>query len=258
MFMNDYNIKEYFVYIFLDPRKMSCVKTSICSFLFEPFYVGQGSKYRYKNHFMPSYLRKNCYKSNKIKNIMADGHEPLIVILSVDNQGSAINLERNLIKQIGTVIEKTGTLTNLTIPSEDNTCLTHTSETRNKIRKSSTGRKHSEETKKLLSNSKIGDKNPMFKTGEYCSKVKSGLSRSEAKLGKRNPMYGYKFSKDQIDNYRKASPKKKPIRAYNEEHEFLFESLAELCREMKLSNKCVRRVITGERKHHKGWNFEYI
>ena len=252
--------QNYYIYVFLDPRKPGryTYKNLGITFLYEPFYVGKGKNNRYKNHFMPSYLKKNTHKSNKIKSIQKEGLSVITAkpLSNLENKEAYIK-EFNFIQNIGCINKKTGPLTNQTVPDPERSLLTHTEETKDKIRKISKNRKHTKETREILSFKKMGIKNPMFKHGN--SPIKTGLTRSQAKIGDKNPMWKYNFTEEQIQKYRDSSGKKKKVVMTNIKtgEEIEFESLASLCRELGLVNKCVRRVLTGERTHHKDFTFRY-
>ena len=116
---SDFSVKKimqttpYYVYIYFDTRKPGKFEYADLTFPYEPFYVGKGIRNRYRMHLSHS-LDENTYKSRKIKNIIAAGLKPLIVIyakyLTDDN---AKHLEKELIKKIGR--GKNGPLTNLTV-----------------------------------------------------------------------------------------------------------------------------------------------
>ena len=58
----------FYNYVYLDPRKPGKYTYSTMSFLFEPIYVGKGTKNRYKQHLRASELKKNSYVTKKFKN----------------------------------------------------------------------------------------------------------------------------------------------------------------------------------------------
>ena len=61
---------EYYVYVYLDPRKVGDFKYGEFEFGFEPFYVGKGKEYRYKRHLSESQLNDKSHKSNLIKKLI--------------------------------------------------------------------------------------------------------------------------------------------------------------------------------------------
>ncbi|MCK5018805.1 MAG: hypothetical protein KAS32_17210 [Candidatus Peribacteraceae bacterium] len=109
-------IKRNYVYIFLDPTRPTKLECNNIGFLFEPFYVGKGSRDRDKSHFWPS--RRKIDKSNPIKYLRLDeiknaGEEPIIIRLKEHMTAkSALSLERKLIRIIGKVEDGSGPLLN--------------------------------------------------------------------------------------------------------------------------------------------------
>lgn len=64
-------MKNFYIYIYTDPRKPGKFiyeGVDIC-FLFEPFYIGKGTKNRYKVHIQSSYITidTNYLKQNTLK-----------------------------------------------------------------------------------------------------------------------------------------------------------------------------------------------
>lgn len=144
-------MKKYYIYIYLDPRKTGYFYYSEeLKFNYEPFYVGKGSGYRYIKHLKNN--NKNSHKVNKIKNIISDGYEPIILKIFENLEESESYLkEIDVIQKIGRIVNKTGPLTNyfkggvgdgLTLENHPNR-----EEIISNMRKSKVNYKHSEETK---------------------------------------------------------------------------------------------------------------
>src|ERR1035437_9514609 len=98
--------EEYYVYIYLDPFK-SC-KLSYngieFSFLYEPFYVGKGKKYRCLTHLQNYKLKKNTNLSNRINEIRKNGIDPFIIrAYEKMNEIDSMKFERKLISIIGKI-----------------------------------------------------------------------------------------------------------------------------------------------------------
>lgn len=56
-------MKEFFVYVLLDPRKeVNCsynINNNVFNFQYKPFYVGKGKGNRIRQHYMNCNLKKN-------------------------------------------------------------------------------------------------------------------------------------------------------------------------------------------------------
>lgn len=103
-------MNDYYVYIYLDPRKKGTFIYDDLEFDYEPFYVGKGKGPRYLRHLKS---KTNQIKVNKIKSIINDNYEPLIIKYkeNLTNEES-LELEIELIEKIGRYIRKSGPLTN--------------------------------------------------------------------------------------------------------------------------------------------------
>ena len=78
--MNKQN--KFYIYVYLDPRKPGNFKYGGYTFKYEPFYVGKGQNYRYKEHLYESYNKKdnNSHKCNIIRKIKRlTGKNPIII-----------------------------------------------------------------------------------------------------------------------------------------------------------------------------------
>jgi hypothetical protein len=120
-------LQQSFIYIYLDQRKSGKFfydGLDIC-FLYQPFYVGQGTKNRHKHH-LSIITSPKCnrtlieWKSNPIKcRKITEIHEqldqfPIIQKIYFSNNRNDLNeYEENVIKSIGRICDKKGTLTNI-------------------------------------------------------------------------------------------------------------------------------------------------
>lgn len=224
----------YYTYIYLDPRKPGKYFYSglSMSFLFEPFYVGKGKKYRLNNHVNAvlngGYIY-NQFKISKIKKIISENLRPYILIYS--NQLSEKNAfldEKFLISKIGRKDKKHGTLCNFTDGGEG-----------------SSGRKLSESTKEKIRQKAIG------------RKMKSSTIEKMKKnnLGEKNPRYGKKW-----DNNPNLIKQKKKVIKFDLNLNFIFtyESLCEAARQNKISPSSISLCCNGHKLSSNGfiWKFE--
>ena len=179
----------FYVYAFLDPRKPGSYEYEDYKFNYEPFHIGKGKDKRYKVHFQESILKKNNYKNNKIKKILSEGYEPVIIKVK-ENILECISFkyEIELIKLIGRIDLGTGPLTNNTNGGDGTSGMSHSKETKQKLSKLQKGRKLSEEHKKKISNSEKGK----ITSEETKNKI------SEAQKGNKSYMYGKHLSEETI------------------------------------------------------------
>lgn len=158
----------YFVYCFLDPRKPGYYEFTDFSLDFEPIYIGKGKGLRPTKHYTLYKSNNNRFYS-KMKSIVDGGLKSEFILLKENlTESEAFECEKNLIKLIGR-IENGGTLTNLTDGGEGQS-----------------GFKFSEETKKKMSDIRLGKK-----IGPMSDEVKLKISIS--KIGKISKMKGKKL-----------------------------------------------------------------
>ena len=162
----------YYIYLYLDPRKLGKYNYENLdqSFLYEPFYVGMGKNNRYLSH-MKVAKRSNSrtLKNQKIRKILKLNLEPIILKVKKNLfRKEAYKLEMKYIKSIGRKDLNLGPLCNMTNGGDGSSG--HIMSDKNKIRvskqwkgrkltkehmekliKINTGRKHSDETKKKIS-----------------------------------------------------------------------------------------------------------
>lgn len=108
------SVNDFYVYVYLDPRKQGKYVFGEYEFDYEPFYVGKGCKNRCFKHLHHSAQIYNSHKGNKIKKILNFGLSPIIVKHTTGlTETDAYIIESRMIKQIGRHNLNTGPLTNL-------------------------------------------------------------------------------------------------------------------------------------------------
>lgn len=101
---------NFYVYIYLDPRKSGRFEYNEYCFLFEPFYVGKGRGKRWKK-----ISDRSNYFKRKINKIKLLGLKPIIFKIEENLFGQkSLNLEIKLINEIGRKDLNNGPLVNLT------------------------------------------------------------------------------------------------------------------------------------------------
>jgi hypothetical protein len=176
--VNNKNKNEniYYVYAYLDPRKIGNYVYGKFNFEYEPFYVGYGYYRRYLGHLYKSNWKqcKNKLKVNKIKKIIKEtGQNPIIIKYNDKlKQTEAIILENEMIKIIGRINLKTGPLTNMTDGGEG-----------------MVNRVISDKERKERSERMKGSKNPNYGGMREETKIKMRLNHADFK-GQKNPNFG--------------------------------------------------------------------
>jgi len=163
---------NFYVYIYLNPRKSGNYKYGSYEFEYEPFYVGKGCGNRLK-----MLEGRNKYFLNKINKILNCNLKPIIIKIK-DNltEKQSFILESELINIIGRNDLSFGPLINFTNGGEG-----------------SSGYKHTYKTKRQMSNLKMGKNNPFY--GKHHSeKTKNILS--EINCNEKHPFYGKHHSKE--------------------------------------------------------------
>lgn len=101
-------MNEFYVYVYLDPRKPGNYEYESICFLYEPFYIGKGTGRRYKVHLCDAKKEHhndcNNVKINKIRSILRNNYEPIIYFYDTNMlECEALTQEKILISQIGTL-----------------------------------------------------------------------------------------------------------------------------------------------------------
>jgi len=161
-------MNEYYVYIYLDPRKKGKFIYGDLEFEYEPFYVGKGKGdriYRHLHLYKSDYT--NEYKYNKIRKIKLENLEP-VVIKIFDNldEKNAFKKENETILKIGRL--KNGPLINFSDGGEGQSGYKHREEDKKKIGERVKNSEKwqiaikSDEHKKNLSKSLMGHEGHVF------------------------------------------------------------------------------------------------
>lgn len=240
------NLREnrFYVYALLDPRKPGKYEYKDICFLYEPFYIGKGTKYRIRAHYYKRNLIPNTPKNQKIKKLFSLSLKPIEqkVYKKLSNKQS-LTIEENLIKEIGRKDIKEGILTNTTDGGEGwkNVSL----ETRKKLSISHTGLKRNKETRKRMSEARKGMK--------FSKNHKKNLS-----IARRKRITTDK-TKQKISKALKGkiNIKKFKLTDSNGNIYITKNGLTLFCEKYNLTRSNLYKVITGKRKHHKGWKCEY-
>jgi predicted XRE-type DNA-binding protein len=139
-------VNDFYIYIYLDPRKLGryCYE-NIC-FLYSPLYVGKGKDRRWKN-----INGRNPHFENKINKIKKLGLEPIVIKLFENlSEKESLDKEIELIKEIGRFDLKTGPIVNETIGGEGKSGNIVLEETRKKMSEKKKGISRSIETRNKI------------------------------------------------------------------------------------------------------------
>lgn len=273
---------NFYVYVYLDSRKPGRFEYSNFCFLYQPFYVGKGSGRRCNYHLNEAKNKNskliNKSNINKIKSILKDGFEPFIEKIYINiSENEAYLKEVELISEIGRKDLKNGPLTNLTSGGDGTSGYVFTDE--DKIKMSNAQKNgnhylklngHSEESKKKLSKSKIGDKNPMYGKKSHNSGMSLEERYGEIKAEKiKNKLIeshiGKKFSEEtklKMSLKRKGKPLSGNFKGNPKTFIFIDPDKKEykvtgnfdkFCKENELLIHIFKKIIQNKRKN-KFWN----
>lgn len=107
------SINNFYIYVYLDPRKPGTYNFNNLTFYFEPIYLGKGKGNRDMYHH--KYYCDNAILQRKLKKIRDLDLEPIIMrIIDQLPEADALIKEVELIKTIGRLNLSKGTLCNLT------------------------------------------------------------------------------------------------------------------------------------------------
>jgi len=250
-------MNNFYIYIYLDPRKSGKYCYEDICFLFEPFYIGKGKDRRYsiehgRNLFFKNKINK--IKQSKLQSVVFKLYENL-------NEEESFELEIKLIQEIGRIDLGTGSLLNMTNGGEGSSGKITSYQTRKKISEKVKGennpffkKQHSKEIKKIISEKQKGEKSSNFgkhhseeskkkmsesKKGKFFSE-KSKNKMSESKKGKyigeNNPNFGKGlFCKDN-PNFKLTDQKIIDIQIEIEKKELNYRQMA------KKHNVCISTI----------------
>lgn len=150
--------KEYYVYIYCDPRKPGKYSYGDLTLTYEPFYAGKGSLSRWKPNSHTD-KRYSLFLRSKLKNIQVEN----VIVVMLKNQfdeQSAFANETKLITTIGRSDLKEGVLVNLTNGGEGTSGYTYTEKNRQALSKAMKGQGHPQTaaTKKRIGDANRGRK----------------------------------------------------------------------------------------------------
>ena len=179
----------YYVYVYLDTRKMGNFVYNDLKFEYEPFYIGKGKNNRDVIHLEKC---KNCKSGtypfyDKLNKILYEGFQPIIIRLeNFTNEEESLIKEKMFISLIGRKTENKGPLMNLTNGGiGGDTFSGHT------------------ENRKLEIRQKMSDSNKGKNKGKKCSDVQREFLRNLYK-GTKNPDHSKKMKELYSDpDYRK-------------------------------------------------------
>ncbi len=167
-------MNEFYIYIYLDPRKSGRYCYNDFCFLFEPIYVGKGKDGRYKE----IKWNRNPHFKNIINKIKKYGSNPIIFKLYENlSEEKSFELETKSINEIGRIDLEMGSLVNMTDGGEGMSGHITSNETKKKLSKINKGKLSgvnnpnfgkplSKETKDKISEKTKGENNPFHKLTE--------------------------------------------------------------------------------------------
>jgi len=124
-------LNNYYIYIYLDPRKSGKYLYGEYEFEYKPFYIGKGKNRRYLDK-----CGRNPIFKNKINKIKKSELEPIIIKLYENlNEKESFEKEIELIEKFGRIELGTGPLVNMTIGGDGKSGNIVSEETKKKIRK---------------------------------------------------------------------------------------------------------------------------
>lgn len=268
---------QYYTYIYLDPEKPGHYTYSGMSFLFEPFYVGKGVGGRKYVHL----TRDIKYESNKLKARKIAklknkfDLQTYIVTINADSESIALELERQLITEIGRRDIRTGPLCNLTEGGDGSFevgPLTRKKQSEAKLGKSYEdrfGEERAKEIKSEKSRKNTGKGNPFYGKKHSPDIIAKMVANHEYKSGPAHCNYGKPVT---LHTRLKMSESHKLLTGVNAVKAKFYEfispdgiayyiagAFAKHCKELGIkSPSYLRDVANGKRNDYNGWKCRYI
>lgn len=176
--------ENYYVYIYLDPRKKGNYIYGEYKFDYEPIYVGKGHGNRKDVHL--KYKCRNDHFNKKIQKIKREiNNEPLVILYrNWMTEEEALKLEEKIISTIGRYDLKKGSLCNHTNGGEGHSGYIKSKETRLKLSKAAKGRILTEEHKQRIRISNTG-KSRTVEQKKRISDAHKGIKQSKETIEKR-------------------------------------------------------------------------
>jgi len=222
---------NYYVYVYLDPRLSGPYQYGDYIFSHEPFYVGKGRGWRFRNHLLKVKRGKypNLPKFHTIKQILDSGNEPIIIKFKENlNEDESFLLEIDLIDKVGRKDLKKGPLKNLSNGGEGNG-----------------NRSFTEEHRKNLS---------VSKKGIITENLKKHLDNLHKKLKGNKHTLGLKFSQETKNKM--IAARIKPILKIALDGSIL-EEFSSIKEAMEKTNINPKRVLKGTGKTAGGFFWAY-
>lgn len=219
----------FYVYAYLDPRKLGDYSYDNFGFEYEPFYIGKGKKDRYRN-LLKTYRKtyENRHLKNRIDSIRKEEKKPIVTkVLDCLFEFESFAVEMTLIDGFGRRDLGTGTLCNLTNGGDgcSGRIVTKEQIERQKknwvspykgkkieeivgekrgteLRKQASDRMKKNNPMKKEENKRYGKENVMSnpnvkkRHGKVVTSEEFRRKQSDAKKGEKNPNYGKIFGDD--------------------------------------------------------------
>lgn len=261
---------DFYVYIYLDPRKKGKFIYTNYIFEYEPFYVGKGRRWRYLDHINECKRNKikNTPKNNKIKNIIKIGLEPIILKIKENlYEDESFIIEKNIINIIGRKDLNKGPLLNLIDGGIGPSNKILTDEEKNRLKNLRKGKKVSDLTKKKISESNKGKHFFSDDMKKYFSNINTGKIRnieSKDKISKsligntrhKNCLHS-DITKKKISNKLKGKKpwNKESVYQYSLDNIFIakFDSATDAHKKTGISQSNITSVCNNKRKQAGGY-----